>query len=238
MKEFVTMMEGDSVPHDTCTSGPRAAQGLAGLVAGIVQTQLRLRNGADSAVELGEMIRTVGEALAPYYDRPAERPVPGNTVSDPMPETDQPSVVSPASEPLAPASAKRAEGMEIAQRTAAADDSTRAPIGDERPDWMPEGTFGPQRPPWAPAVNPARTHTYELVSCLEDGRQMQMLKRHLKRVYGMTAEQYIRKWGLPEDYPMSSQKYRDERRAIATETGYQPQPAAVKPKRQRARAAA
>jgi predicted transcriptional regulator len=232
------MMEGDSVPHDTGTSGPCAPQGLAGLVAGIVQTQLRLRNGADSAAELGEMIRTVGEALAPYYDRAADRPAAGTSVAHSAPEGDRQPAASLLSTAQAPASTERADGMEIARRTAAADDNARAPIGDERPDWMPEGTFGPQRPPWAPAVNPARTHTYELVTCLEDGRQMQMLKRHLKRVYGMTAEQYIRKWGLPEDYPMSSQKYRDERRAIATETGYQPQPAAVKPKRQRARTAA
>ena len=204
MKEVVPMMEGDSVPHDTCTPGSCAPQGLAGLVAGIVQTQLRLRNGADSAVELGEMIRTVGEALAPYYDRPADRPTAGTTVLHPEPEGDEQTAVSPVSAASAPASAERANGKEVAQRTGAVDDSTRAPIGDERPDWMPEGTYGPQRPPWAPAVNPARTQTYELVTCLEDGRQMQMLKRHLKRVYGMTAEQYIRKWGLPEDYPMSS----------------------------------
>jgi predicted transcriptional regulator len=42
----------------------------------------------------------------------------------------------------------------------------------------------------------------DFIVCLEDGRKMKMLKRHLRTAYGMTPEDYRRKWGLPVDYPM------------------------------------
>ena len=108
-----------------------------------------------------------------------------------------------------------------AEVTQEADPGTSAPA-PERPSWMPEGTFGPQRPPSAPAVPVDQTHGHDYVICLEDGRRMKMLKRHLRNVYGMTAEQYIRKWSLPDDYPLSCRAYREERRRIASQIGFQP----------------
>lgn len=121
--------------------------------------------------------------------------------------------------------------------TAPASPAGRRAAAPEHADWLPEGTFGPQRPPWAPAVDPADSHTYEHVICLEDGRPMQMLKRHLKKTYGMTPEQYVRKWGLPADYQLSSEKYRVERRKIAGAMGFQ-RGQAPAPKNKRRRPAA
>ncbi|MBK1669550.1 hypothetical protein CKO28_16040 [Rhodovibrio sodomensis] len=109
----------------------------------------------------------------------------------------------------------------VTQAVQETDPGTPAP-DPERPPWMPAGTFGPQRPPSAPAVPVDQTHGHDYVICLEDGRRMKMLKRHLRNIYGMTAEQYIRKWGLPEDYPLSCRAYREEWRRIASQIGFQP----------------
>ncbi|RFU48562.1 MucR family transcriptional regulator [Paraburkholderia sp. DHOC27] len=51
--------------------------------------------------------------------------------------------------------------------------------------------------------------------CLEDGRRLKSLKRHLLRRYGMTPEQYRSKWGLPADYPMVAPAYSALRSKIA-----------------------
>ena len=55
--------------------------------------------------------------------------------------------------------------------------------------------------------------------CLEDGRKLKMLKRHLRSAYGMTPEQYRAKWGLPPDYPMVAPNYAAQRSAFAKEIG-------------------
>jgi predicted transcriptional regulator len=57
------------------------------------------------------------------------------------------------------------------------------------------------------------------IVCLEDGKKLQMLKRHLTTVYSMTIEQYREKWGLPHDYPAVSPSYARRRSAIAKTTG-------------------
>ncbi|MFM0289744.1 Ros/MucR family transcriptional regulator [Paraburkholderia megapolitana] len=51
--------------------------------------------------------------------------------------------------------------------------------------------------------------------CLEDGRKMKSLKRHLQHRYGLTPEQYRTKWGLPADYPMVAPAYSALRSTIA-----------------------
>ncbi|MDR2458594.1 MAG: MucR family transcriptional regulator [Holosporales bacterium] len=57
------------------------------------------------------------------------------------------------------------------------------------------------------------------IVCLEDGKKLQMLKRHLATVYSMTIEQYRERWGLPHDYPAVSPSYARRRSAIAKTTG-------------------
>ncbi|MDR1475771.1 MAG: MucR family transcriptional regulator [Holosporales bacterium] len=57
------------------------------------------------------------------------------------------------------------------------------------------------------------------IVCLEDGKKLQMLKRHLSTVYGMTIEQYRDRWGLPLDYPVVSPSYARRRSDIAKTTG-------------------
>ncbi|MEC9267702.1 MAG: MucR family transcriptional regulator [Alphaproteobacteria bacterium] len=55
--------------------------------------------------------------------------------------------------------------------------------------------------------------------CLEDGRKLKMLKRHLRTAYGMTPEQYRAKWGLSPDYPMVAPNYAAQRSKFAKKIG-------------------
>lgn len=70
-----------------------------------------------------------------------------------------------------------------------------------------------------PAVPIRRSIAPDLLVCLEDGRKMKMLKRHLMSTYGMTPDQYRAKWGLPPDYPMVAPNYSAQRSALAKQLG-------------------
>lgn len=70
-----------------------------------------------------------------------------------------------------------------------------------------------------PAVPINKSVTDEYIVCLEDGKKLQMLKRHLKTVYNMSIEQYKERWGLPSDYPVVSPNYAKRRSDIAKTSG-------------------
>ena len=70
-----------------------------------------------------------------------------------------------------------------------------------------------------PAVPIKKSITPNYIICLEDGRKLKMLKRHLKTAYDMTPEQYRERWGLPHDYPMVAPNYADRRRDLAKQIG-------------------
>lgn len=70
-----------------------------------------------------------------------------------------------------------------------------------------------------PAVPVKRSVAPDYVVCLEDGRKLKMLKRHLKSAYGLTLEQYRERWGLPPDYPMVAPNYAKQRSRLAKESG-------------------
>lgn len=55
--------------------------------------------------------------------------------------------------------------------------------------------------------------------CLEDGKHLQVLKRHLKTSFGLSVEEYKRRWGLPADYPTVAPNYSKRRSGIAKDTG-------------------
>jgi predicted transcriptional regulator len=57
------------------------------------------------------------------------------------------------------------------------------------------------------------------IVCLEDGKKLQMLKRHIKTVYNMTVDQYKARWNLPPEYPVVSPDYAKRRSAIAKSSG-------------------
>ena len=70
-----------------------------------------------------------------------------------------------------------------------------------------------------PAVSVRRSVTPDHIVCLEDGRKLKMLKRHLATAYGMTPEEYREKWGLPADYPMVAPNYAKQRSSLAKKIG-------------------
>ena len=82
---------------------------------------------------------------------------------------------------------------------------------------------GPVAPEPAPKQEPAVSIRASVkpdhVVCLEDGKKMKMLKRHLMTDHGMTPDQYRAKWGLSADYPMVAPNYAEQRRTLAKQIG-------------------
>ena len=71
----------------------------------------------------------------------------------------------------------------------------------------------------APAVPVRKSVFPDHIICLEDGKKLKMLKRHLKTSYNMTPEQYREKWQLPPDYPMVAPNYAKHRSSLAKKIG-------------------
>jgi predicted transcriptional regulator len=59
----------------------------------------------------------------------------------------------------------------------------------------------------------------DYIVCLEDGKKLKMLKRHLMTHYSLTPDQYRQKWGLAADYPMVAPNYAEQRRTLAKSIG-------------------
>ena len=76
-----------------------------------------------------------------------------------------------------------------------------------------------RRPSSEPAVSVRSSIKPDYVVCLEDGKKLKMLKRHLMTHYNLTPDQYRQKWGLNADYPMVAPNYAEQRRALAKKIG-------------------
>lgn len=70
-----------------------------------------------------------------------------------------------------------------------------------------------------PAVSVRASIKPDYLVCLEDGKKLKMLKRHLMTHYQMTPDDYRAKWGLPADYPMVAPSYAEQRRSLAKKIG-------------------
>lgn len=70
-----------------------------------------------------------------------------------------------------------------------------------------------------PAVSIRASVKNDHVVCLEDGKKMKMLKRHLMTDHGMTPDEYRERWDLPSDYPMVAPAYAEKRRELAKKIG-------------------
>jgi predicted transcriptional regulator len=80
----------------------------------------------------------------------------------------------------------------------------REPVSAERPQ---------------PAVPVKKSVFPDHIVCLEDGKKLKMLKRHLKTAYSMSPEQYRERWALPPDYPMVAPNYARHRSSLAKKIG-------------------
>lgn len=70
-----------------------------------------------------------------------------------------------------------------------------------------------------PAVSVRSSIKPDYIVCLEDGKKLKMLKRHLMTHYSMTPDEYRQKWGLAADYPMVAPNYAEQRRSLAKKIG-------------------
>jgi predicted transcriptional regulator len=86
---------------------------------------------------------------------------------------------------------------------------TLASIGD--------GQTVKERP--QPAISIKKSVSPDFIICLEDGKKLKMLKRHLKTAYNMTPEEYRERWNLPRDYPMVAPNYAKHRSTLAKKIG-------------------
>jgi len=87
----------------------------------------------------------------------------------------------------------------------------QVPVVEERPE---------------PAVSIRASIKPDYIVCLEDGKKLKMLKRHLMTHYNMTPEQYRQRWNLPADYPMVAPNYAEKRRELAKKIGLGRKPGA------------
>lgn len=82
---------------------------------------------------------------------------------------------------------------------------------------------GAEKPAEAPQLIPAVSIRSSVkpdhIVCLEDGRKLKMLRRHLMTAFGLSPDEYRAKWGLPADYPMVAPAYAERRRELAKEIG-------------------
>ena len=81
------------------------------------------------------------------------------------------------------------------------------------------GTTAAAEPKPEPKVSIRSSIKPDYIVCLEDGKKLKMLKRHLMTHYSMTPDQYRQKWGLSADYPMVAPNYAEQRRALAKKIG-------------------
>ncbi len=70
-----------------------------------------------------------------------------------------------------------------------------------------------------PAVPVKKSVFPDYIVCLEDGKKLKMLKRHLKTAYNMTPDEYRTRWNLPADYPMVAPNYAERRSGLAKKIG-------------------
>jgi len=81
------------------------------------------------------------------------------------------------------------------------------------------GAAPPAEEKLVPAVSIRTSVKADHVVCLEDGKKMKMLKRHLMTDHGLTPAEYRARWGLPADYPMVAPDYAEKRRVLAKQIG-------------------
>lgn len=79
--------------------------------------------------------------------------------------------------------------------------------------------FTPEVARQEPAVSVRTSVKPDYIICLEDGKKLKMLKRHLRTAYQMTPHEYRAKWNLPADYPMTAPNYAQQRKELAQKIG-------------------
>ena len=131
--------------------------------------------------------------------------------------TDEQKAAAKAAREAAKAQASAPETVSEAAPPAAAS----APKAAAKPAKQAASTnYKGARSPDDPAVPVEKSVTPNYIVCLEDGKQMKMIKRHLRSVYDMSPEEYRAKWNLPDEYPLVAPEYARIRSQIAKQSGF------------------
>ncbi len=124
-----------------------------------------------------------------------------------------------------PESEKDTSSLELVSKIVSAFVSNNSLASDELPDLITtvhEALQNPDQVPSSapePAVPIKKSIRPNYVVCLEDGKKLKMLKRHLRTSFNMSPDEYRRKWGLSSDYPMVAPKYAARRSELAKKIG-------------------
>jgi predicted transcriptional regulator len=86
-------------------------------------------------------------------------------------------------------------------------------------NFEPTVDYKGERAPGDPFCDPSESVHDDFIICLENGKRLKMLKRHLNERYGMSLEEYREKWNLPSDYPMTAPNYSRQKSNFAKRTG-------------------
>lgn len=148
-----------------------------------------LRNNTIGAAQLPELIEAVHKSISAISDRSTST-----------------------------ADAEEQAAGDVASDAGSAPEQASLPLGPETS--MPAKAPRKQgRPVGDPAVPISESVKPDYIVCLEDGKQLKMLKRYLNTNYGMTPADYRRKWGLGPDYPMVAENYSKRRSDAAKRFG-------------------
>ncbi len=90
-----------------------------------------------------------------------------------------------------------------------------APLSTAQAAMAWPANLSPPRTSQKPAVPPSESIFDEYLVCLEDGRRLKTLRKHLGAKFNMTPDEYRQKWGLPPDYPMACKEFSEKRRELA-----------------------
>jgi predicted transcriptional regulator len=116
----------------------------------------------------------------------------------------------------------------LASDIVAAHVSNNSVAGDELPSLIQNvygalagltGAGSAAAPPPEPAVSIRSSIKPDSITCLDCGKKMKMLKRHLSTDHGLTTDQYRQRWNLPADYPLVAPNYAEKRRQLAKDIG-------------------
>ncbi len=124
-----------------------------------------------------------------------------------------------------PESVNETSSLELVSNIVSAYVSNNSLPSGELPDLITTVHEALQKPDQAasstpePAVPIKKSIRPDYVICLEDGRKLKMLKRHLRTAFNMTPDEYRQKWGLASDYPMVAPKYAARRSELAKKIG-------------------
>jgi predicted transcriptional regulator len=77
-----------------------------------------------------------------------------------------------------------------------------------------------------PAVSVRQSVRQDYVVCLDCGYRARMLRRHISTRHGLSANEYLKRWGLQRDHPLIAPAYSEQRSTMAKKLGFGRKPKA------------